>query len=310
MTRKTWSEGDISAYLDGRLETAARAAFEADLARDGALRRQVGALRAIVALLRAAPLREPPRNYLLTPAMVAAPARRLPSRPRPLLWMRLATALTAVAFAISLTLTLLRGPLPTMAPAAMYDSAPPAPGVAETALLTAEPMLMAASPAEEGETAMLERQVENTTGPTVAVSAPDESPPGLGGMGNAFAEQDASPIAESQPAPLPKSGAAPAADDAPTPEPQRMMVEALPETTAGESLTLTQPLESEGLAAAEGALETEDVTLAVEPEAMMTPAGYGEIAPAPLFPPPWVTGGLGVVTLMLAGVTLWLWRRD
>ena len=45
MTRDTWNEVDLSAYLDGQLREERRDALEAEMARDAALREQVEALR-------------------------------------------------------------------------------------------------------------------------------------------------------------------------------------------------------------------------------------------------------------------------
>lgn len=330
MIRKNWSEGDISAYLDGRLGSEARAAFEADLAHDPTLRQQVAVLRATVALIRAVPLREPPRNYLLTPAMVAAPARRAPQRPRPLLWMRLATSLTAVAFTISLTLNVLRGMTPAMAPHPMDESAPLSAPAAKEAAPTAEVLLLEAPAPNEmvvelATTAVVEENPQERT-----ILAPDTAPPGMGagtvgetgegteidmgaeptpGIGEGTvagmgappeAEQEALPTAVEQPTPMPKAaeGARPAAT--PAPETQLLAVES---TTAGadasSDLTMTQ------------SVAVEDMTFDTEAETIVASTD-GEIYPrmSEPFPPPWVTAILGVVTLILAGTTLWLWRRE
>jgi hypothetical protein len=117
MTRKTWSDVDISSYVDGELEPEPQTALEADIARDPALRRRVEEMQQVTNLVRAMPLREPPRNYLLTPSMVAeADPKPQPSRRRiPLGLMRLASSLVAIAFVISFGLTMLqRGMTPAM----------------------------------------------------------------------------------------------------------------------------------------------------------------------------------------------------
>lgn len=117
MSRERWSDQELSAYLDGHLEQATQVALEADLARDPVLRHQVAELRQTVALLRALPLREPPRNLLLTPAMVAPP--RPQHRPFLLPFMRLTTALAGLAFVLTVGLQLLpsAGMMPAAAPA-------------------------------------------------------------------------------------------------------------------------------------------------------------------------------------------------
>jgi hypothetical protein len=86
----------------------------------------------------------------------------------------------------------------------------------------------------------------------------------------------------------------------PAPEPQMLMLEAPAENvTASAVMTLTQPV-----AAVEEAQHDTEFMTASAPIAEVSPQ-----RPAP-FPPPWITVTLGVVTLLLAGTTLWLWRRD
>jgi len=63
---RLWTEEQLSAYLDQRLSPVEQRALEADLAHDAELQRRVALLRQTIALLQAAPLREPPRNYRLT----------------------------------------------------------------------------------------------------------------------------------------------------------------------------------------------------------------------------------------------------
>jgi hypothetical protein len=114
MMRERWSEADITAYLDGQLERERLAAFEKALARSSDLRQRVNGLRKTLALLRETSLRPTPRNYLLTPAMVADSKPVRQARPRSLGFMRLATSLAAAAFAITMGLNVLnRGYAPT-----------------------------------------------------------------------------------------------------------------------------------------------------------------------------------------------------
>lgn len=123
MTQKTWSAVEISAYLDGALDNKTRAAFEVALGHDEILRRKVDALRATVNFVRDVPMREPPRNYLLTPAMVRNSRSVSTKQRRPMvLWLRLATSLSAIAFAVTFGLNLLTGVSPKMAPQSAYDA--------------------------------------------------------------------------------------------------------------------------------------------------------------------------------------------
>ena len=108
MTRKTWSTVDVSAYLDGELAPEVRVAFETTVSQDPDLQHRVAEMRQVVLLMRAVPLQEPPRNYLLTPAMVGEPKPRTQRRRLPLLMMRIATSVAAVAFAVASGLTLMQ----------------------------------------------------------------------------------------------------------------------------------------------------------------------------------------------------------
>lgn len=66
----------LSAYLDGMLSPRERERLEARLSTDAELRARLESLRRTVALLRQMPAVPVPRNFLLSPAMVA------PTRPR------------------------------------------------------------------------------------------------------------------------------------------------------------------------------------------------------------------------------------
>ncbi len=117
MTRKTWSTVDVSAYLDGELAPEVQVAFETTVSQDPDLQHRVAEMRQVVALMRAVPLRESPRNYLLTPAMVteAESKPRAQRRRLPLLMMRIATSAAAAAFVVAFGLTLMqRGITPAM----------------------------------------------------------------------------------------------------------------------------------------------------------------------------------------------------
>ncbi len=119
MTRKTWSTVDVSAYLDGELTPDVQVAFETTVSQDPDLQHRVAEMRQVVALMRAVPLQELPRNYLLTPAMVTEAEAKPRTRRRrlPLLMMRIATSAAAAAFVVASGLTLMqRGITPAMIP--------------------------------------------------------------------------------------------------------------------------------------------------------------------------------------------------
>lgn len=63
----------LSAYLDGMLADSERAQLEQRLAQEPTLRRELDALRDAVALVKSLPKLKAPRNFTLTPAMVAQP---------------------------------------------------------------------------------------------------------------------------------------------------------------------------------------------------------------------------------------------
>jgi hypothetical protein len=89
---------ELSAYLDGRLEGAEKAALEESLARDENLRRHLSELRTVRESLRALPPIKPPRALTLTRAQAGEPLRRFdwfsPRR------MALGSALAAMAFVV------------------------------------------------------------------------------------------------------------------------------------------------------------------------------------------------------------------
>jgi hypothetical protein len=86
----------LSAYLDGSLEGAQRAALEGRLAREADLRRELEELRAVRDSLRSLPELAPPRPLTLSPARAGIAARR-PAlfSPRVMAW---GSALTSLAF--------------------------------------------------------------------------------------------------------------------------------------------------------------------------------------------------------------------
>jgi anti-sigma factor RsiW len=123
MTQKRWNTTEVSTYLDGALDPREQVAFETQMGQDPALQRRVEEMRQVVALVQTVPLRQPSRNYLLTPSMVTERKQVTKTRRPPLLIMRLATSLVAVAFVISFSLNvlqssnLLRGALSPMSQA-------------------------------------------------------------------------------------------------------------------------------------------------------------------------------------------------
>jgi hypothetical protein len=97
----------LSAYLDDALTTRQRQALEARLAASPELRAQLDDLRAMRAMLRAAPVLKPPRDFRLDPARYAR--RAWWSR---LELLRLTGALSAVAAMLLLALGILLADTP------------------------------------------------------------------------------------------------------------------------------------------------------------------------------------------------------
>ncbi|MGC9398026.1 MAG: anti-sigma factor family protein [Anaerolineae bacterium] len=101
MIELRWDDADLYAYLDGQLAPQQVEALETELKDNAELRARLETLRLTLTFIQDVPLREAPRNYLLTPSMVKPPESE-PTRPRrPLLFaMRLATTLSALVFVV------------------------------------------------------------------------------------------------------------------------------------------------------------------------------------------------------------------
>ena len=170
----------LSAYIDGELSPRERVRLEERLAADPELRQRLEGLRRTVALVRELPQVRAPRNFLLTPAMVA------PTRPRPALRRWLAPALTfATAVSGLLCVVTLTASLLAHGPSLGGAGAPaPPPGEAaleETVEQEGEPLAFAPTAprevagAEESE-AVVEatEEAQRAEQPTVGMVAPAE----------------------------------------------------------------------------------------------------------------------------------------
>lgn len=294
----TWSDMDISAYIDGQLDPAAQSMFEAALARDHALRNRVDAVREVVTLVRSVPLREPPRNYLLTPAMVAAKPVKRPAPRRPsLLMMRLATSLAAVAFVVTTGLSFVsRGISPT-ATVMRSEEAAEAPVLVEVT-----------------------RQVE------ILVAVPQEAPaPESAPVEGERAEKALAPQADMESASAPVAEfAAPAATPAAPAATEAPMLAATEVITAPPGMGEGVVVEAETVTSDETIAmdEAQNVDAASktggqqpsETQGLLT---YGitddyavrEPARKAMVLSWWIPGILGVATLCLIGITYWMSRR-
>lgn len=150
MTARTPDDFDLlSAYLDEALSARQSEALEARLAESAELRAQLDDLRAMRALLRRAPVLQPPRDFRLDPAMYARTAwwSRLGV-------LRVASAVSAAAAVLLIVFGVLLGNLP---------SAP------------AQPVALQATEAPIGTPISL--QAADLPTPTLEVVAPAAAPP-------------------------------------------------------------------------------------------------------------------------------------
>jgi hypothetical protein len=245
--------------------------------------------------MRVVPLREAPRNYLLTPSMVKEPeAERRPRARRgwTLPFMRLATALSAAAFVVVVGLQLAVGGMfmgasPASAPQAeaVRDEAP------EAAMMEApqEEEAVEAEEAEEEEAPLAAMVDTPEAAPTAVPPAWDEgvgggvggAPPGLGG-------------GEEPLPPTPKEPVGVCVADAEEDCPDVELAETEP-ITRGETVTVSEvsPLPEEGP-------EVQDEPIAEEEGR----APWREGVVSPLLPVI-----LGASTLVLGVLTWWLSRR-
>lgn len=177
----------LSAYLDHQVEDGERAALEARLEREPALRRALDELRVTVALLRDLPPARPPRSFTLDPAALAPRPRWLAAAG----WMRLGSAIAAVLLALTVTLELVTSGRGGMAGAPVTSSsAVMATSAAAQAQIQAAPGADAASGRAAGESAaeataapemsaLSAPAAEDSVGATAAPAAADAPPPFL-----------------------------------------------------------------------------------------------------------------------------------
>ena len=288
---RPWTEEQLSAYLDHQLPSVEQRALEADLAHDAELQQRVALLRQTIALLQTASLREPPRNYLLTPAMIATPTAAAPGRPRrsPLsLWaMRLATVVSAAAFVVAVGLNL----TPMAVPVGQRESAALSPETPEAMLYQEVPITETQALSRSAPAPLLQ--------PTVAAEEPVyglggfeegclSAPPGAGGLGGGEEGAAAAPAIPEATATLDACAADGSGECA--------------EATADVTMTLKMVAAFSETAPITVTAVPEELTATLEAPAMEAPS------PQPAVPL-WVTGLLGVATAGLGYSTWRLSRR-
>jgi anti-sigma factor RsiW len=170
----------LSGYIDNALTAAERQALEARLAAEPALRAELEALRGTVALLRGMPVFKAPRDFTLTPAMVARPEPMLdvvPKRRAQPFYLSpvFSAAAAAAAFllvALSTVLLNLDSPLRESAPAAIALQATVVVSAQFEALITATPpgsdTVAGAAAARPTQTASVEQETQDAAIPLTA----------------------------------------------------------------------------------------------------------------------------------------------
>ncbi|MFP4345646.1 MAG: anti-sigma factor family protein [Anaerolineales bacterium] len=329
MSPKRWTNMHLSAYLDGELSAGQQRALEAELAENPGLRQRLNELRHTVALVQGMPMREPPRNYLLTPSMVAEKKPQRRERARPSLWvMRLATALSAAAFVIVVGLQLALGSGGVLYPVAMSERATEDVvvqemeaedlAVAETVPVegTAEPMMQMEAPEALVEESEESAEVVPGEPPSWEGSWGDE---GMGGAGEGIGGGGELDLGAAEATEQPVAGAEEEAVEGPRAastkeaEADAEEVEEAEADTAGEEALDDADEEASPesatrlLATPEGSplpseptLEFEEITPPTEETTEESARQFWQ----------WLAALLGVSTLALGGATLWLSSRQ
>lgn len=276
----TWSDVDVSAYVDGQLAPSVQSMFEAALAKNQALRYRVDAVREVVTLVRSVPLREPPRNYLLTPAMVAAkPVKRAAPRRPSLLMMRLATSLAAVAFVATAGLNFMsRG----ISPAAM--------------------VMQSQEVAEAPVQVEVTKQVEALSAVPPEAPAPESVPTEGERSEKALAPQ--APAVEFAPAPATEAPVLDAGGEITAPQGMGEGVVVEAETAPPQETVSMDEAQNVDTASGTGGEAQELLTYAITDD-----DGAAEPARKATVLSWWIPGILGLATLCLVGMTYWMSRR-
>jgi len=262
------------------------------MAEDAALRQRVDETRQVVAMMRAMPLRETPRNYLITPSMVAETRPSPAPRRAPLFAMRLATSLVALAFVVTSGLTLLQGgmtPQMALAPGGAPQEALVEEFVASTVEVEAEVAALEAPAPAEDALSLKSTEAEATPVAAQGTLTPEEElalapmpaegeATGMGGGGEEIVEAPAEPAEESGVGGGPEEEADAAARSAPRTETPETEAPAAPEAEAPAeevAIAATEIADTEGAMAVAEA--EEEVAEEVQPLAAMPPSPDGEI---------------------------------
>jgi anti-sigma factor RsiW len=322
----------VAAYLDGMLNDRARLRFEQEMAQDAALQAQVEQLRFVKQRLRQLPQREVPRNFILDPAKQGRPARQPWVQAYPVL--RTATALAAFFFIFAVAAGIFTG----FGADAQLSFAPVA-GVAEPVAdvaqveevevtrVVAEEMESQAFQAEAADAAAdeeLAEEVGDAAAEMVEEMAEAESAEEaelmeeevMESLPEIQATQPASTAAsiqssdaEESAAPLaPKETSTATASPLPTPTASDLPRVTPPTPLPNRDLTPEEAVAEADGAAAETSMRNEmdeDMLATAVPTQSPDVDSTSELA-SPL---PWLQIGLGLLLLLLAGLTFYARRQ-
>ncbi|MBK8903750.1 MAG: hypothetical protein IPM53_21380 [Anaerolineaceae bacterium] len=314
----------VTAYLDEALNDRERQRFEQEMAQDAALRAHVEQLLLIKQSLRQLPQRQVPRNFILDPAAYGRPARQPWVQAYPVL--RTATVLAAFffIFAIAAGIFTTGGGDMAMAPAAdvaQVEVTRVVTEMVETDAFEAAPAAeaeMAEEPAsEDTATSAAANEAEDESALVEAVETMEEAAEEAAAEAvEEAAEEPPSAIAATQVAPLPaESTEETTSEDAegaiPTPAETR---EAQPTPTVSTIPRVTPPTPlpdriEDGDTVAEvpeldDDTETSETTAVLREETVTDTTVEGPVST--LF---WLQIGLGVLLLMLLGLTFYARRQ-
>lgn len=315
MANRTWKDTDLSAYVDGELDPETHQALEARLTEDPALQRRLDAFVEVSNLVRTVPMREPPRNYLLTPEMVAEPEPEASEQrpglrlPLPMWAMRLATSLTAAAFVVTLSLSLFQQGL---SPTAMMEQADSQPRSEMVRLESEATPTVEIQALQAEEAAPVEKEAPQrlmpTPSPQATLTAKEEMAleampgaqesvqEGMGGGGEPPTAAEAPPEDTSVEA---------------TKEEADEAAEAEPEAADAVRASPTPEAARPEIATAEETADVPPETSAEEAEALGPPPTPPVEAPDRLLGPNrwrWLAVMMGALTAILGGLTIWMSR--
>lgn len=223
----------LSAYIDNQLSPAEKSALDARLSREPELQATLLDLRRQVRALRYLPRLKPPRSFTLTQAQAQALRRPAQGFPSFFPALRLATSLSAVAFAILTGLSVMSPaarPLalaPAAAPEAARQTAADAAGGAALAETEMAPLAAPAPGVEMGQASSTDTGADTPTQEVFSITGfatPEATAEVLGytaPAANAGAAEEATVIADAPPSTAKVGGEADlapsAVDQAPAP---------------------------------------------------------------------------------------------